>query len=179
VGLDLVDRQGDLVVVDEVDEPVGVEVRDADRPDPPLLVELLHRAPLAVVVAERLVDQVQIEVVEPESAQRVVERALGVVLDAAGRGVLDPELGGDPELLTCDAAGLDGRTHGVLVAVGGGGVEVAVAGLEGGLDRLLGLVVGDLEDAESDDGHRDAVVEGDGLHDLPSFHGDYQCVLRC
>ena len=38
-----------------------------------------------------------------------------------------------------------------------------VAGLEGGLDGCLGLVVGDLEDAEAEDGHLDAVVEGDGL----------------
>jgi hypothetical protein len=54
----------------------------------------------------------------------------------------------------------------LLVVVGGCGVEEAVAGLEGGFDSGLGLVLGDLEDAESDDGHRDAVVEGDGPHDL-------------
>lgn len=33
VGLDLVDRRGDLVVADQVQEPVGVEVGDADRLD--------------------------------------------------------------------------------------------------------------------------------------------------
>ena len=32
VGLDLVDRGGDLVVVDEVDQPVGVEVRRPRSP---------------------------------------------------------------------------------------------------------------------------------------------------
>ena len=32
VALDLVDGRGDLVVLDQIDEPVGVEVRDADRP---------------------------------------------------------------------------------------------------------------------------------------------------
>ena len=32
VGLDLVDRRHDLVVRDQVDQPVGVEVGDADRP---------------------------------------------------------------------------------------------------------------------------------------------------
>ena len=66
VALDLVDGRRDLVVVDQVDEPVGVEVRDADRADQAVAVQLLHRAPGAVVVAERLVDQVQVEVVEPE-----------------------------------------------------------------------------------------------------------------
>ena len=35
VGLDLVDGGGDVVVVDEVDQPVGVEVGDPDRLDSP------------------------------------------------------------------------------------------------------------------------------------------------
>ena len=45
VGLDLVDRRGDLVVGDEVHEPVGIEVRHADGPGPALAVERLHLAP--------------------------------------------------------------------------------------------------------------------------------------
>ena len=45
--------------------------------------------------------------------------------------------------------------------VGGGGVEVAVAGGEGVGDGLLGLVGGDLVDAEPEDRHLDAIVEGD------------------
>ena len=53
------------------------------------------------------------------------------------------------------------RADGFLVAVGGGGVDVAVAGGEGVGDGLLGLLGGDLEDAEAEDRHLDAVVEGD------------------
>ena len=83
VGLDLVDRGRDLVVLDEVDEPVGVEVGDPDRLDQALAVQVLHGPPGAVVVAEGLVDQVQVEVVEAEPLQRLLERSLGAVL--AGR----------------------------------------------------------------------------------------------
>jgi hypothetical protein len=54
-------------VLDEIDEPVGVEVRHTDRSDEAVGVELFHRSPGAVVVAERLMDQVQVDVVEPES----------------------------------------------------------------------------------------------------------------
>jgi hypothetical protein len=42
-------------VLDEIDEPVGVEVRDTDRPGETVGVDLFHRSPEAVVVAERLV----------------------------------------------------------------------------------------------------------------------------
>jgi hypothetical protein len=62
VALDLADGRLDLVVVDGVDKQVGVEVRDADRADLTAAVHLLHRAPGTAVVAERLVDQVQVEV---------------------------------------------------------------------------------------------------------------------
>jgi hypothetical protein len=66
---------------------------------------------------------------------------------------------------------------GFLVAVGGGGVDGPVAGGEGVGDDLLGLLVGDLEHAETEDRHLDAVVERDQAvlwgHDdfLRSFSG--------
>jgi hypothetical protein len=60
---------GDFVVVDEVDEPVGVEVGQPDGPDGRLALQLLHRAPGAVVVAVGLVDEVQVQVVEAEPVQ--------------------------------------------------------------------------------------------------------------
>jgi hypothetical protein len=157
VGLDLVDRGGDLVVVDQVHQPVGVEVGDPDRLDHALLVQVLHGPPGAVVVPEGLVDQVQVEVVEAETGQRLLEGSLGAVLAA----VLDPQLGGDEQLVPRDAAVGDGPADGLFVAVRLRGVEVAVAGGEGIGDGLLGLVGGDLEDAEPEDRHLDAVVEGD------------------
>jgi hypothetical protein len=63
------DGRLDLVVVDQVDEPVEVEARDADGARQTVALQLLHGAPGAVVVAEGLVDQVQAEVVEPEALE--------------------------------------------------------------------------------------------------------------
>jgi hypothetical protein len=120
--------------------------------------------PGAVVVPEGLVDQVQIQVVEAEPGQRLGEGSLGAVLAA----VLDPQLGGDEQLVPRDAAGGDGPADGLLVVVGLGGVEVAVADGEGVADRLGGLVGRDLEDPEPQDRQLDAVVEGDEAHPTPS-----------
>jgi hypothetical protein len=58
-------------------------------------VELLHLAPGAVVVAEGLVDEVQVDVAEPEPLQRRLERAAGLALAV----VLDPQLGGHEQLV--------------------------------------------------------------------------------
>src|SRR5437870_9315730 len=91
VRLDLVDGWRDLVLVDQVDKPVHREVRDPDRADSALTVEILHSAPLAVVIAEGLVDQVEVEIVEPQALERPLESALGVRLPR----VLHPQLGGD------------------------------------------------------------------------------------
>jgi hypothetical protein len=158
VGLDLVDGRRDLVVVDEVHQPVGVEVRHPDRPDRALGVQLLHRPPGAVVVAERLVDQVQVQPVKAEPLQGPVERAAGVVL----AGVGDPQLGGDEQLVARDAAGGDGTADGGLVLVGGGRVEMPVAGGQRIGHHALGLLGWDRVDAEAEDRHLDTVVQGDG-----------------
>jgi hypothetical protein len=123
MGLNLVDRGGDVVVVDEVLEAVGIEVRHADGLGEAFAVDLLHRSPGAVVVAEGLVDEVQVHVVQAEPLKRRLEGALCVVL----AGLLDPELGGDEQFAPRDAAAGDGSADGFLVLVGGGGVERAVA----------------------------------------------------
>ena len=78
---------------------------------------------------------------------------------AAGRGVLDPQLGGDEELVAGDSAGPDRRPDRFLVAVGGRSIQLAVTGCEGGFNRGLGFLVRDLVDAEAEDRHLDAVVE--------------------
>jgi len=124
------------------------EVREPDRPDPAVVVQLLEGAPgLHVVVldGQRPMDEVEVDNVEPqplgaalERRQRPAEAVVGV-----------PELGGDEQLVAGDAAVGDGLADAFLVAVGGRGVNEAVPGFEGQGDRLIDLIGGDLEDAEA------------------------------
>lgn len=95
------------------------------------LDQLLHLAPRVNVVPIRVdllhvwvgaawpVDEVQVDVV---SAQ-VLERGLNGLWDALVPWVV--ELGGEPDLLTGDAGGLDSDTDFGLVLVGEGCVDVA------------------------------------------------------
>src|SRR5690606_23868079 len=67
------------------------------------------------------------------------------------------------DLVAWDAGLADRGADALLVAVAGGGVDVAVAGLEGGEGRGVGLVVAHLEHAEPDLRDRVAVVHRDQL----------------
>jgi hypothetical protein len=119
VGSDLVDRRDHLIMHEQIHHTVGLEVADADRPHPALLVQLLHRAACAVHVAEGLVDQVEVQHVELEPLQRTLEGLLRAVVAS----ILDPELGGDEDLLAGDVGALDRVADRGLVAIGCGGVD--------------------------------------------------------
>ena len=126
----------------------------------PSLVDAFEGAPgvdEAVLAGHRPVDQVEVDVVEAEPAEARLEgrqRRLVALL-----GV--PQLGGDEEVLAGESRGGDRRADALLVAVGGGGVDMAVAGVERLLDHLLGVLGRHLEDAEAELGDLDAVVEGE------------------
>ena len=152
--LDLVHGGHDLVVEDQVDQSVGLEVAHADRTDFPLPVKLLHRPPRAVDVAERLVDQVQVEVVELQPLQRRSECPLGAFVP----GILHPELRRDEKFPAGDAAPADGPPHGAFVHIGGCRVDRPVTGRQGFrhapfANRLVNLV-----DAEPQHRHLHTVV---------------------
>ena len=158
VGLHLVDGRRHLDVLRQVHEPVGEEVGDTDGADLAGGQGLLHGAVGAVVVAEGLVDEQQVDVVGAQAAQGAVDGAGGALVPGVG----DPHLGGDEDVLAGQSAGGDGRAHALLVAVGLGGVDVAVADLEGLEHGPLGLLRRSQEDAVADLRDVDAIVESDG-----------------
>ena len=158
VGLHLVDGRRHLDVLRQIHEPVGEEVGDADGADLAGGQGLLHGAVGAVVVAEGLVDEQQVDVVGAQAAQRAIDGAGGAFLPGVG----DPHLGGQEDVLAGQSAGGDGRAHALLVAVGLGGVDVAVADLEGLEHGALGLLRRGQEDAVADLRDVDAIVKSDG-----------------
>lgn len=90
------------------------------------------------------VDEVEVDV---RNAERL-ERGGDAILHTVVPGVV--QLGGDPDLLSGHTRLLDALTDLALVAVGKGGIDVAVAGLERSLDGLLDLVGLGLPGSEAD-----------------------------
>ena len=140
---------------DQIRQPVGVEAAHADGPDLPLLTQLRHGPPGPVVVAQGLVDQIQVQVVQTQPVQGGLETPLSPLI----AGIGDPQLGGDEQLLPGEAALPHRLAHRLLVAVGGRRVDEAVAHVDGVPHRplTLGRVL-DLIGAEAQLRHLHAVV---------------------
>ena len=78
VRFDLIDRRDDLHIAGQVDEVVGVEVRNADSPQFSLLVRLLQCAVCTVAVTEGLVQKHQVDIVGLQAAQALVDGGFGL-----------------------------------------------------------------------------------------------------
>src|SRR5690606_1694475 len=146
-----------------------------DRARPALAVQPLERAPaLEPQIRHRPVDEIEIDVVEPEPLEARVERGeRGVVAM-----VLVPQLRRDEYVLSRDAALADRAPDVRLVPVEGSGVHVAVARLERPEHRVAGLgpCRGPV-DAEPEARDLDAVVQPEGATDR-EFHGPARSVLQ-
>src|SRR6185437_377129 len=101
-----------------------------------------------------------VHVVRAEALQALVEGAQGGVVAV----VAVPQLGGEEYLLARDAGVADRTADAAFVLVRGGGVDVAVADLEGGGDHVEGLCVGDLPDPVPQLRDAGAVIQSDVLH---------------
>jgi len=161
IDFDLVDRRRNLIECHQIEQTVGVEIADADCAQLAATVSLLHRAPRTVHIAERLVDQVQIEIVELQPLQRLVDRQPGRFVT----GFLNPQFAGDEKLLPGDAALFEGIADGRLVEIGCGRIDQAVARTDRIEHAALALGgVGYLEDAKAEHRHPESVIERDIVH---------------
>jgi hypothetical protein len=120
------------------------------------------------------VDEVQVDVVEPE----LLEREVHGVDDGLRPLVAVPQLGRDEQLVARDAGFLDRAADALLVAVGGSGVDVPVSDLERVADDALSSVRIDEEDAEAELRDAVAVIELDrGNRHLSSLGGPDAAML--
>jgi hypothetical protein len=170
VQLDLVNGGDDLGLIEQVREVLDHEVADADGADLAVLEQRLQRPVslkrLVEVGRQRLVQDQQVDLVDAELAGALVEGVQRLVTSV----VADPDLGLQEDRRTTAFRRVHRFADLALVAVCGGRVNVAVAGVERGRYRAARLVRRCLEDAEADRGHLDAVVQGNAWYFV--CHGD-------
>src|SRR4051794_20743248 len=136
---------------------VDAEVRDADRAGVPLVARRLHSRPRPRRTALRPVDDVEVDVLEAEAFETLLCLGRRIL-------VLRIELRRHVDLVAREAARPQRSAHALLVAVGLGGVDVAIAGLERPAHGVLALSsVRHLPDAESQHGDARSVREGERL----------------
>src|SRR5262249_20636946 len=133
--LDLIDSWRDAGLADDPFKVVAIEIRDADRADPSILLKLNERLPafdIAVHARAWPMDQVEIERVAAQFSHALVESAAcfveAVVRIAKFRRHEDV---GPAE---------QGLAHAVLVSIHGCRVDQAIAFVDRHLDHLLRYV---------------------------------------
>jgi hypothetical protein len=119
----------------QIYETVRIEVTDPNGADFTGFVQFFHRPPRSINITVGLVDEIKVEVIQPQLVHGALEGSFGTFI----AGVLHPKLGCNKQLFAINSALLDGLSHGLLVPVGGGGIEQAVSGLDG-IDNSRRLV---------------------------------------
>ena len=157
--LDLVDCRHHGGAIKHRGEVVDHEVADPDRSDLPVGEQRLQ-GPVRLqgrleVRRQRLVQDQQIDLVDPELAGALLEAVQGLVVAV----VADPDLGLQEDLRAIQPRIADRFSDLPLVAVRSCGVNVSVAGRKRRLDRGSGLVSWCLEHPQTQRGHLDAVVQ--------------------
>ncbi len=160
--LDLVHGRHHGSTVEQGGEVVDHEVADPDRSHLPVGEQRLQGAVglqgRLELRGQRLVQDEQVDLVDAELAGALLEPVQGLVVAV----VADPDLGLQEHLGPVQVRLRDCFPDLPLVAIRGGGVDVAVAGLQGRRDRIPGLIGRSLEHAKTEGGQGDVVVQRQG-----------------
>lgn len=82
----LVDGRRGFIMKHKIHDSVGIEIADANSPNRSGKVQFLHGSPSPVNVSIRLVDEIEVKIIELQFVQRSLEGELGSFIT----GVLDP-----------------------------------------------------------------------------------------
>lgn len=89
--LNLVDCRQNLMIDAQIYQAGFIKVADSNGPDDPIPVHFFHRPPCAVVIAKWLMDQVEVQILQPQPFHRRFSSHFSTFVT----GVLYPELCGD------------------------------------------------------------------------------------
>jgi hypothetical protein len=131
---------GGLDLLDHRLQERDVEIGDADGAGAAFFLELHQCLEQRgqVHAVRRPVHQIEVDVIELQLAEAGVERPS----DRIGGEIVDPDLGGDVQILPRDAGGRDRSSNGFFVAVHFSGVDMPIAQRERAFDcRAAGIAL--------------------------------------
>lgn len=109
----LIHGRNDLHITGQIDEVVGIEIRNADSTQFTLFVSLFQCAVCPVTVAERLVQQYQVDIVRLQFTQALVDRSFRFFIPV----VRYPHFRHEENFLAVDTAFADGISYAFFVVV--------------------------------------------------------------
>ena len=171
VDFDLIDRRRDLVMNHQVHDAIRLKVGNPDRSDFALLVQFLHRAPLTIHIAEGLMNQIQVNVIQLQALQGIFKGFSCALVALA----LNPKFGRDEQFFSGHAAAFDAFANRFFVHVRSGRIDVGIANFNR-IDHASFAFgwIGDLKNAEAKNGDFNAIVQFYSLHFLsPVFANPY------
>ena len=152
--LDLVDCRNNLHVAGNVNEVVGIEIAYPDSTEFTFLICFLQSPVCTVTVAERLVQEHQIDVVRLQLAQALINREFRFLVTIVG----NPHFRDKKNLFAVDTAFSDCIAYTFFIVVGLCRVNHTIAYTKGIAYTTLALGGRNLIDAIANLGHFDAVV---------------------
>ena len=141
VGFNLVDHRCYVKEGTDACEADRREVEDTDRANETRFVSALHISPSGMVVAVRLVQKHQIDVVGAELLEGLLDGIVDIALTVVG----DPYPIDEEDIVAVDAELFDALADAFLIAVGLSGVDQTAAAIQSILDAVFCLIVSDLE----------------------------------
>ena len=78
--LHLIDHRRNLCIEAKIGKPIRIEIGDANCTNLARLIEFLHRAPCAVIVVKGLMDQIEIQIIQPQLIHGDGERLLRALI---------------------------------------------------------------------------------------------------
>jgi len=146
VDFNLIYRRHYFVVNHQVHDSVWLKIGDPDCPDLSLLIQLFHRPPFAIHITKRLMDEIQIKIIQLQSFQRPIKGFPRTFIAIA----LNKKFRRDKQFFSRNAAFSDAVANCFFIHVRSGGVNMAIPSLNGVNHASLTLGwIGNLKNAKS------------------------------
>ena len=157
IALDLVHRRADIRLRQKLLQMHRLEVAHTDRPDPARLIQPLQNAPRFRHLADRPVQIVHVEIVQPETLQRTIKKLLLTAL----AHILVPDFRRNKKRFPLRPAFLDTLADILLILVIFCRIDAAITRLNRVLHGVHRFLPAALPETNPDARDREAVVQFD------------------